>query len=160
MTSRCLRSSRFAFPALALFTFLLGACTSPSAQPAPTASPASAASEPQDEIKPFTTIIKGMTTAEVRARLGPPASVKAFAAEGITGEIWTYTVTTRGPVRQVAAEMQEVPYIDPIDGSLRMIKEPLTKTEFTRIHHTFELLMIRDLFVESKHLVTSTRDIR
>ena len=146
--------------ALGLSAFLLIGCSTPSAAPAAAARPTSTAASAPEELKPFATLIKGMTAAEVRSRLGEPAGIKPFTAEGIAGEIWTYTLSTPGPTRQVTAEMQEVPYIDPIDGSLRMIKEPLTKTEFTRIHHTFELLMIRDLFVESKHLVTSTRDIR
>ena len=91
-----------------------------------------------------------MRRAEVAKYLGPAAEVKPFVSEGAAGEIWVYKTTSPGPTRQIAAAMQEVPFVDPITGEMRTIQEPVFKNELSTITETTELLFIKDLLVEWK----------
>ena len=91
-----------------------------------------------------------MRRAEVAKYLGPAAEVKPCVSEGAAGEIWVYKTTSPGPTRQIAAAMQEVPFVDPITGEMRTIQEPVFKNELSTITETTELLFIKDLLVEWK----------
>lgn len=143
----------------------LGACSSAPSSPPPSpvaartsatapAVPAAASADPKS---PFRALKKGLTAAEVRFLLGAPAEIKRVESAGITSEIWTYRTSVPGPARQVAAEMQDVPFVDPVTGIMRMIKEPIYKLEQTRINETTDLLMIKGLLVEWKQLRTAER---
>lgn len=155
---------RLALAGLALLT-LLAACSTPSAPPAAPAAanagaPAGAApttNPPADPNSPSQKLVKGLTAAEVRARLGEPLEIKTQHAAGIVSEIWVYQRTLPGKPRQVAAEMQEIPFVDPVTGVMRMIKEPVYKTEQTMITEHTELLMIRGLLVEWRQTYTSDK---
>lgn len=144
---------------------LLASCATPSAPPAPPAPPAATAALaevpptnlPADPNSPAQKLVKGLSAAEVRARLGAPLEIKTQHAAGIVSEIWFYQRTFPGKPRQVAAEMQEIPFVDPVTGVMRMIKEPVYKTEQTMVTEHTELLMIRGLLVEWRQTYTTDK---
>lgn len=139
--------------AAALTSALLSAgCSSPAVKT--TAAPASAANpapaETPSDLKPFGKLQKGMRAAEVLALLGPAEEISAAVTEGTKSEVWLYRHLYSGKPKTVAAEMQEVPFFDPVTGAMRMVMEPVMRTEVTRVSETTELLLIKDLLVEWK----------
>ena len=100
-----------------------------------------------------------MRRSEVANYLGPATEVTPFVNAGAAGEIWIYTNVVPGPSRQIAAAMQEVPFVDPITGEMRMIQEPVFKNELTTITEITELLFIKDLLVEWKQKRFADRNL-
>lgn len=143
------RSSAIAVAALALM--LLAGCSSTavsSGHPTPPTSTVEAKSEAPR--KPFGKLAKGMPATQVRELLGLPAEVTPSVTAGVKSEIWTYRESYPGKTQSVPGEMQEIPYVDPISGEMRMIKQPILRTEITRIAETTELLLIEGKLIEWK----------
>lgn len=119
--------------------FLAGCATPPSAAASNT--PARPATSP-DEHLPIERLQKGLPAERVSALIGPPTETKLSTDQGLSSEIWTYTRTIAGPVRQVAAETRDVPVVDPITGAMRTVPEPVYKNQRTYYTEKTELLMI------------------
>jgi hypothetical protein len=128
--------------ACGLFLVCLSLLTGCATQPTSTAPSSAPAITAPDERLPIERLQKGMPAERVTALLGAPSEIKPNSGQGITSEIWIYTRDISGPVRQVAAEMREIPYVDPITGIMRTIQEPVFKNQRTYSTETTELLMI------------------
>ncbi|HTO04429.1 MAG TPA: hypothetical protein VL069_12035 [Opitutus sp.] len=137
--------TRFSFVAAVLLA--TGCSTSP-ADGTPTTANSPSPSMGTPSI--YQRLIKGMRRAEVANYLGKAAEVKPFVSKGAVGEIWVYKTTFPGSTRQVAAAMQDVPFVNPITGEMGTLQEPVMRNEITTITEVTELLFIKDLLVEWK----------
>lgn len=150
--------SRFMLLALLGIAAFGAACASPASTPsgadaaASSAAPAVDAAAPAEAADPiaaaYRRLQKGMTAPQVKALLGEPVEVKPFESEGIANEIWIYTRSFPGPTRQTAAEMVDVPYVDPISGVAGNLKTPFYRLEKSLVTETTRLLLIRGVLVE------------
>ncbi|MBT5900550.1 MAG: hypothetical protein HOH58_00405 [Opitutaceae bacterium] len=70
-------------------------------------------------------LIVGMTRVQLQDCLGEPRKIEP-ATEWNRMEGTRYYTVDHPPIYQtITAEMQEVPYVDPITGEMHMLKEPL-----------------------------------
>lgn len=143
--ARTLRATLFLLIAVG-FT---AACSAPSS-PAPVAGrPKAVANESvSDSSNPVRVLRKGLSADEVKSLLGDPKQIKPYVAEGITSEIWVYERIVPGPTRQVPTGTREVPFIDPISGTMRMLQEPIYENEVISIVETTQLLMFAGRLAE------------
>lgn len=122
---RCMKFRMHTFLPVAAFAmaWLWGGCST-----AGTTAASSAAAE-----SPRPTLQQGMSAEEVVAILGEPnAKTKDSDGDGRV-EVWVYLRPINTSVRQVAASMASVPWVDPVTGELRYISEPvigMQRTEF------------------------------
>jgi len=98
-----------------------------------------------------------MPGAELKALWGEPKEVRPFVVEGVTSEVWVFERRLQGTTRQVVARMQEVPYVDPITGTMRMIQEPMHENETTTVIEITEVLMFSGVVTEWKKRFDSER---
>lgn len=153
--SRCRFASeifvRFAPAASLAAALFVAGCASPgaSAPGAPAAAPVAVA--------PAADLRKGMPGAELETLLGKPKEVRPFVVDGVTSEVWVFERRLQGKTRQVVVRMQEVPYVDPITGVMRMIQEPVHENETTTVIETIEVLMFSDVVAEWKRSLDSER---
>ena len=66
----------------------------------------------------------GMRSTQVAGWLGEPQSVNASSTDPAE-EQWIYRTPLPPTYRNVAIEIQEVPWVDPITGEMKIIREPL-----------------------------------
>ncbi|MCF3652445.1 hypothetical protein [Synoicihabitans lomoniglobus] len=134
MTPRLITS----LSALTLAT-VFGGCASTTTSPAKaTASAyAGATSFPRDAMKELRL---GMTQREVLALVGQPAEKEPASAANGEAETWRYFNTTDPVYRDVAIEMEEVAYVDPITGIARTILDPRPEMERITTRETFFLV--------------------
>ncbi len=67
----------------------------------------------------------GMRQSQVRSWLGEPLKVVPVLSPPAT-EQWIYETRLPPTYRTIAIEIQEVPWVDPISGEFKIIREPLT----------------------------------
>jgi hypothetical protein len=131
------RSSRLLVLTTGLVLGLLPGCASaPSDQEAdPKAAQGPA---PGGERSLAANLRKGMTQEQVREMLGNPAQIRPVRGAEGTSERWVYERRVSQVVDQQATGSQDVPYIDPFTGEMRMIQEPtysqVTKTITEELH--------------------------
>ena len=92
--------------------------------------------------KPRATLQKGMTAGEVRKLWGKPEQVKTIEVNGEKVDLWVYRQSVNGPVRDVVDGQQEVTVTDPFTGTVRIVREPVYRQEFTVVKVTIVLQMI------------------
>jgi hypothetical protein len=143
---------------VASLTLLLAGCSSASVTDARPAG-ATQSGGPQNGVsdQALAALQKGMTTEQVRNLLGQPAEIKPFKTGEIGAYVWTYRRSLNSGVRQVTTGMREVPYIDPLTGATRTMREPVYSNEIIVIHETVELLMFQDRLAEWKRSRTNER---
>ncbi len=162
MTTSHLRVNRCGFapellrfaPAISLAAALLAAgCTSPGAASAAKTAPevAAVSNQPAPELR------KGMTGVELKQLLGEPKQVRPFVVNEVASEVWVFERRIPGKTRQVVARMQEVPYVDPITGVMRMIQEPVHENETTTVIEITEVLMFSGVVAEWKRAFDAER---
>ena len=153
--SRCRSASEIfvrCAPAVSLAaTFWVAGCASTGAS----ASGAKAAAAPVAAAK--ADVRKGMSGAELKKVWGEPKVVRPFVVDGVTSEVWVFERRLPGKTRQVVARMQEVPYVDPITGVMRMIQEPVQENETTTVIEITEVLMFSGVVAEWKKTFDSER---
>lgn len=108
----------------------------------------------------LTGLKKGLTPAEVRARLGEPAEVRSKEVNGVTTETWIYRRIVPGPAREVAVTTREVPYVDPITGKSRTTKELISKLENTEIEETTGLIFAQGILMDWRQVRVATTRYR
>ncbi|HYD83119.1 MAG TPA: hypothetical protein VEA63_03685, partial [Opitutus sp.] len=79
---------------------------------------------------------------------------------GVESEIWVYARTIEGKPRPMTTGTRDVPYVDPLTGAARTIKEPVYGYEQTTITEETELLMLDGALVQWKQQAFSERDYR
>lgn len=145
------RRARSMMTLLALTTF--GACTvfaEPAAPTSPPRATAPASARP--------TIAIGMSADTVRALIGAPQKIKRLKQKHATAEVWFYRFSKPAGCRQVATGTREVPYVDPISGTAKMILEPVYGLEQTSVEETTELLMVDGALAAAKRYRSSRRN--
>ncbi len=81
----------------------------------------------------------GMTKEEVLALAGDPTREEK-AGSDISGlERWIYELPHRPKFRTIAADMEEVPFVDPINGEATTILEARTEEEKFQLIERFTL---------------------
>ncbi len=78
------------------------------------------------KVLPPNEIRVGMTVEELDEKLGTPGEVEPATETNRMEETRYYTVEHPPVYRPITTGMQEIPYVDPITGIMRMIKEPIT----------------------------------
>jgi hypothetical protein len=151
-------ASRFAtLFVLPLFAFASGCNTTapgtresapPNASSSPPAPPKTSTPAPD----PVQSLRPGMKPAEIEAVMGTPTSVETRVVDGVEIVVWTYERPRATRVNLVAATMEEVPWVDPITGELRYLREPGATPE--RIRET----EVITLFLASGQLAEVRRD--
>lgn len=98
-----------------------------------------------------------MTGVELKQLLGEPKQVRPFVVNEVASEVWVFERRIPGKTRQVVARMQEVPYVDPITGVMRMIQEPVHENETTTVIEITEVLMFSGVVAEWKRAFDAER---
>lgn len=70
-------------------------------------------------------LVVGMRLERVQALLGEPSAVTPGTGDNYVQETWTYQITRPPVYRTIVAEMQEVPWVDPITGEMKTVQEPI-----------------------------------
>lgn len=138
---------------------LFTSCAGPSEQrpPAPTTAAVSPPEAPTTAQKPFGQLKKGLLAADIVKLVGPAETLIPSTVQGVKSEIWIYKHFHPGTTKSVATDMQEIPYVDPVSGVMKMIKEPIYRSEVTRVVETTELLLIEGRLIEWKQRRESVR---
>lgn len=85
---------------------------------------------------------RGLTSAEMRAKLGSPESTRTLQSGGI---VWTYRYRVATDVKAVPISTIEVPAINPITA------QPITRTEQVYENHATDLdVFLHLLFVDDQ----------
>ena len=105
------------------------------------------------------TLEAGMTAEQIVQIVGKPNRVKKLKQDAIEAEVWYYSFDRPYGVRQIAAQMREVPYVDPITGVMKMMQEPVYSEERSYLVETTELLIINGALAQSKRYRQVKRDI-
>ncbi len=125
-----------ALSVLSLLPLLWSGCetTAPAAaRPAET----KAAAFPRESVKRLRV---GMPKATVIELIGQPAEIKKIdPGENGGVEVWTYVNWLDPVYREVAVEMEETPYVDPVTGIERTILDPRQQLERINRKEFFEL---------------------
>lgn len=137
---------------LLLAAALLMCCGSISPLNADSATPAETAA-------PRPTVAVGMTADQVREVAGKPGRIKPLKKEGLVAEVWFYNFDKVTEVKDIAARIREVPYIDPLTGRVRMVPEPAYSQQRTVLTETTELLMIDGTLTGAKRYRKVRRDL-
>ena len=77
-------------------------------------------------VAPSAQLIVGMRTERVEALLGPAEAVSRGAGADYVEETWIYQIEHPPVYRTIVAEMQDVPWVDPITGEMKTLQEPVT----------------------------------
>ncbi len=104
------------------------------------------------------TIAIGMSADAVRALIGAPQKIKRLKPERATAEIWLYRFSKPAGCRQVATGSRQVPYVDPVSGTAKMLMEPVYGLEQTSLEETTELLMVDGVLAAAKRYRSSRRN--
>lgn len=85
----------------------------------------------------------GLRRQQIKELLGQPTAVRPMEAGDGKSEVWVYNRTGKQRVRETVATMSDVPWVDPITGEMRMLKEPVISyiTETYKVE--LRLLMYR-----------------
>lgn len=81
---------------------------------------------PEAAPSPAGQLIVGMRTEKVTELMGPADSVTRGTGNDYVEETWVYEIEHPPVYRTIAAEMQDVPWVDPITGEMKMLQEPIT----------------------------------
>ncbi|WP_221032610.1 hypothetical protein [Actomonas aquatica] len=82
----------------------------------------------------------GMHQPQVLEWLGEPQHREpATNATGMR-ETWVYTIRHAPSYKTIVAEMEEVPYVDPFTGELKMLEEPVLNQQRIQILETITLI--------------------
>ncbi|GAB5561033.1 MAG: hypothetical protein SynsKO_26800 [Synoicihabitans sp.] len=81
----------------------------------------------------------GMTKEEVLALAGDPTREQAAATDGAGLERWIYELQHRPKYRTIAAEMEEVAFVDPITGEAQTVLEARPEEEKFQLIERFTL---------------------
>lgn len=81
----------------------------------------------------------GMTKAEVTALISEPTSRTAAALDEAGLDRWIYELRHRPQFRTITAEMEEVPFVDPITGEAGSIMEARPESERFQLIEVFTL---------------------
>lgn len=101
--------------------------------------------------KPYASLMKGMTAAQVRARVGEPDEIKPFKGGELRSEVWVYQQLVSNVTRPVTVRTEERPAINPLTGQSITVPEPVVDHEIIRVTEITELLMIEGQLIEWKH---------
>ncbi len=102
----------------------------------------------------------GMTKEEVIGLVGRPREIKPRPQPGFAGEIWTYTNTLDPAYREVAVEVEEVPFVDPITGIERTILDPRPQLERISREEFFHLTFsAQDKLVDLNYELVKDREL-
>lgn len=98
-----------------------------------------------------------MTADEVRAAWGQPNAVIPLENAPAPGETWRYQQVLRTVERQVAATVEEIPFVDPLTGAYRPQKEIRQSQETISVVQITDLIMIGDKLQGWKRSVNEER---
>lgn len=87
-----------------------------------------------DAVDPFAELRQGLTMAEVKALIGEPLQVRNEVLAGKDAPaakvtLWVYGRTLSSDYKTVVAEMEEVPYFDPLTGEAKPQQQPIHSQE-------------------------------
>jgi hypothetical protein len=134
-----------------LFVALLAGCASTTASDAGRPGPAQAGAANTGTLQmPLDGLQKGMTTEQVRNLWGKPEQIRPLKAGAQSGEVWVYRRPVSQTVQEVPMRMQEIPYVDPMTGQTKMIKEPVYEQQHIVLIETTELLMFEGRLINWK----------
>ena len=152
---------------LAAFVLLVAgpACTTTSSSSS-TAGPTPATGQRDEMVEalnaqnPFSVLKRGMTAKQVEDRVGRPDEIAPFPNDtGAQSEIWVYIRSVPVAFREIVGGERIVPYVDPITGEMKEIREPIFRNETVHAEQRIELLMVEGLFVEWKQRAHSRKSI-
>ena len=86
----------------------------------------------------------GMFKTQVIDLLGEPMEITPSTVENEGHETWTYLHTTEPVYREVAIELEEVAYVDPVTGIARTILDPRQEMERITVRETYTLVFNQD----------------
>lgn len=118
-----------------LVCLLLAACSTPPRDTARASQPASAAPAPANR-----NLRRGMTETEIRALWGEPLAIHAGKAENERIFVYTFDVLTTQ--RMVAATVNLVDAVDPIDGGVRTVTDPVLSPQKVTVTQTIVLQLL------------------
>ncbi len=104
------------------------------------------------------TLEVGMSAEQIVQLAGSPARVKKIKRAEINAEVWSYTFSKPVGTEMVATRTQDVPYVDPFTGVMKMLKEPVQSLQRTYLVETTELLMIDAKLAQAKRYRTVSRN--
>ncbi len=81
----------------------------------------------------------GMHKPQVLDWLGEPKSTEAASNANGMRETWVYEIIHAPVYKTIAAEMEDVPYVDPFTGQLRYLKEPVLNQQRIQRFETITL---------------------
>lgn len=99
--------------------FALGGC----------ASSTTTARSNQEPEHPAAALRRGMSPAQVELIMGKPDEVRHVANQGSTIDIWLYRRAIGSRVEGIAPTVVEVPWVDPVTGELKLLREPLNSEQ-------------------------------
>lgn len=100
----------------------------------------------------------GMSAEQVQGVIGKPERIKPLKKEGVSAEIWFYSFEKLAGTKDVATSTRDVPVVNPITGTIRMIPEAVYTQQRVYVTETTELLMVNGALASSKryrHVKTS-----
>ncbi len=122
----------------------LGAASDSVAKVSPSAAPAST-------VKPARPSISvGMSAEQVQGIIGKPERIKPLKKDGVSAEIWFYSFEKLARTRDVATSTRNIPVVEPITGTIKMIPEAVYTQQRIYVTETTELLMVNGALASSK----------
>lgn len=98
-------------------------------------------------------LIVGLTTTQLDELLGDPEKVEPATMFNRAEETRHYTIAHTPEYRDTVAEMKDVPFVDPITGVMRMIKEPIVDQQ--RIERNEQITVV----IQHDHVINIDRRI-
>ena len=99
-----------------------------------------------------------MSAETVRALIGAPQKIKRLKQERATAEVWYYRFRRPAGCTPVATSTRQVPYVDPVSGTAKMLDEPGYGLERTYLEETTELLIVDGVLAAAKRYRSSSRN--
>lgn len=115
---------------------------------APSSSSATAATAAGQQHPSIDVLRIGMVQSHVRDWMGEPDSIESVTEDNQIRETWSYTRQLATSYKTVAAEMEEVPYVDPFTGQMRSTYEPRTTQQRQTAREHIRLIFVEGRLVD------------
>lgn len=120
----------------------LAACRQTPASPGADVAPSAGEAEESAPV-----VAKGMTAAEVKARLGEPLEITPIEDPAATVEQWTYRLRNEKFERMSPTRVRATPAVDPYSGNSLTVIDPEFDQEFQIIVRTFRLYLVNGVLI-------------
>jgi hypothetical protein len=139
---------------IALGSLVATGCTAPS-----TESDRGASSTAQDTSGAQLTLAPGTKLAEVEAQLGKPVRTSQVQDNGNTIDVRVYERLVGTRMDNIALNMAQTPWFDPITGEYRPLSEPVTTTQQVDLIEEIVVFFMGDAVVGSRRTVSERRGL-